>query len=213
MDYNSIIAKANKDLIIAKNKLNREPVRITADQLIALFKTRLNGQMLLARKPSKYLIDDKNKKLISQMMLYLARHNECKLDLNKGILLIGNVGCGKTMLMKAFIATYNDLYLFKVNSVLSTDYVKHVASKDELNYSDRPLFIDDIGKEATFVNDYGTEVLPIIQLLAKRYNDGELTFGTANYRLDTLTDKYKDHITDRMKEMFNIVVLEGSSRR
>jgi DNA replication protein DnaC len=77
----------------------------------------------------------------------------------------------------------------------------------------RPLFIDDLGREPKEVNNYGTKELPIIDLISIRYDFGALTFATTNFDSEKLAEFYGVAIVDRFKEMFNMLVLKGASKR
>ena len=177
------------------------------------------GCLYLPGEP--FVVDDENKEIINQLYLYLTQSDEFEGDLRKGILIIGALGCGKTVLMRAFIcvfeATVTDStetsnYFTRVNitPISSRDIRKH--PNDGSGYlHKRPLYVDDIGKEPTTVNTFGTVTKPFEDLVEIRYRREALTFGTSNLTLDDMP--YNPHTIDRMRQMFNIIVLPGKSRR
>ena len=76
------------------------------------------------------------------------------------------------------------------------------------------MFLDDIGSEETFVNHFGTKISPVEDLLFDRNENKSLkTFATSNLNLDRLKSVYGERMGDRWAEMFNIVIIEGESRR
>src|SRR5688572_20532865 len=66
-----------------------KPLEITSDQFFMLFKT-------------KYVIDDDNEDIITNLCLYFTSEPAFKGDLKKGLLLVGGVGIGKSTLMQFF---------------------------------------------------------------------------------------------------------------
>jgi DNA replication protein DnaC len=136
-------------------------------------------------------------------------------DLDKGILVAGSFGIGKTLIMTAFFNMIND---FKIKNVLmiNAKILAYLIAKDHMEfkkYSKGILFIDDLGKEATNINTFGTVTNPIADLITVRYEKNALTFATGNMKLESYEKNYGGSIYDRMKAMFNIIELEGKSKR
>ena len=86
----------------------------------------------------------------------------------------------------------------------------------------RPLFIDELGREQLEVSAFGNKMRPISELMALRYNTGARTFFTSNFKLSTLSKGrnekgelvgYGQYIGERIQEMTNIVEMPGDSRR
>ena len=48
----------------------------------------------------RFVVDDDNREVITQMWLYAAGSKDCKWNIHKGIYLGGKVGCGKTLLVE-----------------------------------------------------------------------------------------------------------------
>ena len=145
------------------------------------------------------------------MFYYLNNYSQFEGDPIKGLLLIGPIGSGKTVLMQSFINLFNEIS-GKVSITIGARDIMEIQKKYGHDYLDkRPLFIDDIGKEQTTVNTYGTVSKPMEDLINSRYKTGGLTFGTANLKLEDMP--YNKHTIDRMKQMFNVIILPGISRR
>ena len=160
---------------------------------------------------SVYIVDDKNKEAINQLFYFLNNSVLFKGDSIKGILMIGAIGGGKTVLMESFIDIFNEVSGKIVTNINSKDMVE-VQKKYGFDYLDkRPLFIDDIGKEQTLINTYGTVSKPMEDLINDRYKTAGLTFGTSNLKLEDMP--YNGHTIDRMKQMFNVIILPGKTRR
>ena len=158
-----------------------------------------------------YFVDDENKDAINQLFYFLNNSKEFKGDSIKGILMIGSIGSGKTVLMESFIDVFNEVS-GKVMTCISAKNIVDIQKEYGYNYlSKRPLFIDDIGKEQTTINTYGTVSKPMEDLINDRYKTAGLTFGTSNLKLEDMP--YNRHTIDRMKQMFNVIVLPGKTRR
>lgn len=222
MNFKNLIEKAAEDLKHSRIAYRRKYVQITGEEFSQLFKIRLNQQLAKRRKNEEFIIDDNNKTLINELYYYVVGSDKFEGDREKGLMILGNLGSGKTLIMLAFCEVWNDLFRVRVSSISAKLYVQYLLEPEKFrgfnnnslpNYEVGTVFIDDIGKESKKVNVYGTEICPIADLLSARYDRGAITFSTGNYTLKTLKDQYGETVTDRMKEMFNIIVLKGNSRR
>ncbi|MCK5600297.1 hypothetical protein KAR91_00330 [Candidatus Pacearchaeota archaeon] len=160
---------------------------------------------------NEFLVDNDNKEAINQLYYFLVGSKEFNGELNKGIILMGSIGNGKTVLMESFIDVFNETSGKIVTCIHSKD-IARINTDNPVGYlNKRPLFIDDIGKEQESIKTYGTIVKPMEDLINERYKNFGLTFATANYKYDDMS--YSNHTIDRMKQMFNIIILPGNSRR
>jgi len=162
----------------------------------------------------KYIFDANNKDTVKEMYYYLTASPKFNGNLNKGIFLWGNIGNGKTTMVKILgdlIAMCNRI----VFEFLSCSEIAEIIrrSDDLTHYYQRPLIIDEIGRDSNNIKVFGTDREPITEILNKRYTNDTITFATSNYNLDELGKKYGHHIQDRLVEMFNVIELPGGSRR
>jgi DNA replication protein DnaC len=74
------------------------------------------------------------------------------------------------------------------------------------------LFIDDIGSEPVY-SHFGNSANIIGEIIIRRYEKGSLTHGTSNLSTDELKQLYGIRVYDRMREMFNDIIIKGESRR
>lgn len=181
------------------------------------FKALLTGYaetIMLERSVTRtFEIDKNNGPIIKQLYYYLTNNTDCAWNLNAGIILGGNVGCGKSVLMMAFLKI-SDQYTRKITTQIHS---KLLASQLKTNgidfYKKKPLFIDEIGREEEKAIDYGNVIKPVIDLLSMRYEYGARTYATTNFKYEKLETFYGDFIRDRMEEMMTLVILPGDSRR
>lgn len=75
------------------------------------------------------------------------------------------------------------------------------------------LIIDDIGTEPLSVKEYGNEILPITELIYKRYNDMLPTVITTNLSLSAISERYGARVYDRLVEMCEKIPFLGKSHR
>lgn len=160
---------------------------------------------------NEFIVDAENKNQINQLYYYLIGSDQFSGNLNNGILLMGAIGNGKTILMESFIEVFNATSN-KVITVIHSKDIARIITDHELGYlNKRPLFVDDIAKEQEAIKNYGTTVHPFEDVINERYKNFGLTFGTSNYKFEDMP--YDRHTIDRMRQMFNVIILPGKSRR
>jgi len=177
---------------------------------------------LLNRNQNKsFVIDDNNEPVIKQLYYFATSNRSFAGDLNKGILLQGKYGCGKTVLLETYSLLHNHIVRkFSLNYPLLS-FIKSVELQEQIRkqsvnmFVRKPLIIDEFGRESKTVQDYGNITRPLSELLSLRSDAGMLTHGTTNFILNTLSSDefYGGMIGDRLKTMFNFITLYGESRR
>jgi len=169
-----------------------------------------------------FVVDEYNKEIIYQMWLYIIGSKECVWNIHKGIYIGGKVGCGKTLLMQSFCEILHMISGRTVEMIPATLLFQRIIDDGINSLANRPLFIDELGREQLEINAFGNKMRPIADLMALRYNNGARTFFTSNFKLSTLSkgrnDKgelvgYGQYIGERIQEMTNIVEMPGESRR
>lgn len=215
-----------KELIEAKQSSNqalhnhlhtyRVFIKISKEEFWKLLKLHSQTIFLERNNPSPFLHDSNNIPVIADLYKYLVGDPTFmggKGNLFKGILLTGNFGTGKTVLLKSFCNIVMDLTPKRVSMLHAKEIPAEIKKHGLEHFYRRPMLIDDLGKEAKELNDYGTIIKPIVDLMSVRYDHGGWTFATANYKLDSFKQFYGETISERFIEMFNILELTGKSRR
>jgi hypothetical protein len=177
---------------------------------------------LLQRNQNRnFVIDDNNEPIIKQLYYFATNNPSFEGDLNKGILLQGKYGCGKTVLLETYSLLHNHIVRkFSLNYPVLL-FFKSVELQEQIRkhsvnmFVRKPLIIDEFGRESKTVQDYGNITRPLSELLSLRSDAGTLTHGTTNFILNTLSSDefYGGMIGDRLKTMFNFITLQGESRR
>jgi hypothetical protein len=170
------------------------------------------------------LIEDVNKPVYANVLKYFICDPSCELDLRKGIYLWGNVGRGKTYLMRAMSIMIETLrYDFRKFQITSCrDIVFDVTDQKEVQHM-RTYFtgkycFDDFGYEDTHVKLWGNELNIMEEILVNRYDafvrHGLITHITTNLPPDKIIEHYgSKRLDSRFDEMFNIVEMKGEDKR
>lgn len=190
-------------------------IEIEQGDFAELFVNQATVLMRSRNRWEDFTIDDQNKELIESLYLYIFGSDQFKGDIHKGILITGPIGTGKTLIMSTFSRIVSELSRKIITNVHAKDLEKILRDPEKgIQYlARRPLFIDDLGKESTEVQDYGTVIRPAVDVLTRRYDNGAWTFATANFTMDTFSQIYGETITSRFREMFNVIHLPGKDRR
>lgn len=215
-DISKIIEEQKNELdqIKIDQKSKRITIDLNAKDFKELFLVLVNKIIAGRGIDREFEMTAINTKIINQFYYYLTANEEMfKGDLNKGILLVGTNGVGKTLILKAYCDMVGILSRKNIHQIHSKQLLENIVKDGTLAYEKKPLFIDDIGKETRVVNNFGTKAEPIIDLMSIRYDNGATTFATGNFKLETFAELYGKTISDRFKEMFNFIHLEGESFR
>jgi DNA replication protein DnaC len=153
--------------------------------------------------------------IIYKLVIYSIRDQEnCDklgIDLNKGILLNGPVGCGKTSLMtllKQFM--YLDMnYLIKSTRDISAEYnIEGYSTILKYGKSTKIYCLDDLGVEQN-VKHFGNECNTIAEILLHRYellqSQNIVTHATTNLNANELEKIYGNRVRSRLRSMFNLI--------
>jgi len=139
------------------------------------------------------------------------------LDINKGLLLSGPVGCGKTSLMK--LMPYFGSHKIKYEMIPTSNIVNNFneAGSEVLEkYKDtKDYCFDDLGLElAACYNIKDCNVMQ--EILLSRYDlfktKNVKTHITTNLHIEELEARYGSHFTSKLDEMFNFVSFAKSSK-
>ncbi len=169
------------------------------------------------------VMDSDNEKAFEQIYYFLFEP--------KGILVIGNVGSGKTYLMEFYSAVLTGTLMYY--RIVQSNWVIRdcIADINRIDDYGRTAFIKNVGEDArpiTFCFDdlgmeqseakvYGNSISILTDILFDRHlmfkKNGMKTHATSNLSVDAIAEKYADRAASRFREMFNVVVLDSPDRR
>ena len=163
------------------------------------------------------IVNNDTKYLIKVLCFFISNDSRFEAELgfsfNKGLLIRGAAGLGKTHLVKCI--KDNEI---KPVEIISTIDISE-AIKDEGVYNPcyrHTLYLDDVGTEEAIVNHFGTKInwvknfIEIYYLRNKPFN--RLIISTNN-NFDEIESKYGFRVRSRIKDMFNIIDITGKDLR
>ena len=172
-----------------------------------------------------FVEDDLNniKKLICYFLRDEVMAATFNIDLEKGILLSGPVGCGKTTLMTLMrnVAQQNNKFILKTCRDISFEFIKDgyqtIQKYSNGNNSQseyRNYCFDDLGVE-TNLKYYGNECNVLAEILLSRYDmfisNKKFTHITTNLSATEIETAYGNRVRSRLREMCNLVAFESDS--
>lgn len=153
---------------------------------------------------------------------YVKDKDGCKkynIDPNKGLLISGPVGCGKTSLVRLMrhLVPYQRWY-----EVISCRNVvfgfQHIGYKTIEDYGSSGSFcFDDLGVEP-IGRFYGNNCNVLGEIILSRYDlflqsKGRLkTHATTNLNAEELEELYGERVRSRMRQLFNLITFEKDSK-
>lgn len=173
---------------------------------------------------------------------YIAKHGECKtvagqdkyfralaymlsddarletelgMDPLKGLLVLGESGTGKTETLKA--VRTNPLAPVRIVSILEiAEHVREHGSCELQIRADHVIVLDDVGAEPVPVKYFGTEINWFKEFIEMTYLRGGLfskLIVTTNLGGKQIEDLYGYRVRSRIREMFNVINLDGEDLR
>jgi len=168
----------------------------------------------------EFVVNDNNRDVLNDLHKYLMRSSGA-LDWNKGILLYGKVGSGKTNMLEVLRRCILELWR-KELTIFTAQYIKsQFYEKDQDGYpmsfmvqNYKFIGINDIGLENR--TQSGDDI--IRNIIYERFERRKYTFGTMNLSLDQFKKRYEfddgiGRMQDRFKHLFNYISLTGESFR
>lgn len=139
---------------------------------------------------------------------------------DKGILLVGPVGCGKTSLMMLISSLLSKKRAFVIKPARNIIMEFSKEGYDVINRYSRavrspaPICLDDIGVEPP-MRYFGDHINVIGEILLSRYDifrsSQILTHGTSNLDADEIEQRYGQRVRSRLREMFNVISYDSNS--
>ena len=165
-----------------------------------------------------------SQKLICYFLKDEVMATHFNLDLSKGILLSGPVGCGKTTLMTLMrhVAQPNYKFIMKTCRDISFEFIKdgyqtiHKYSNGNNSYSEyRNYCFDDLGVE-TNLKYYGNECNVMAEIILSRYDifisKQVITHITSNLSASEIETTYGNRVRSRLRNMLNLIAFDKDTK-
>ena len=178
-----------------------------------------------------FKIYEQDKTLLRKLLCYFLQDSsvasQLHINFNKGILLTGPVGCGKTTLMALmrFFQPAQSRFILKSCRDISFDFIKegyetiHKYSRQSFkSFEPITYCFDDLGTENN-LKYFGNECNVMAEVLLSRYDlfvSRKLqTHLTTNLSASEIEVAYGNRIRSRMREMFNLLSfsMESTDKR
>lgn len=166
--------------------------------------------------------------IIYKLIAYFLKDEQTcfqyNINLNKGILLSGPIGCGKTSIMNImkYLTPTEHKFFVKPCRDISFEFIQdgyqiiHKYSKGKLyEYEPKTICFDDLGTESN-LKYYGNECNVMAEILLSRYDvyiaKRIQTHITTNLSASEIETQYGNRVRSRMRELFNLIAYDNNSK-
>lgn len=168
-----------------------------------------------------FKIYDEDRDIILKLCNYMVRdHGACRkygIDPDKGILLSGPVGCGKTSLMKLIrhIVPHRRPYEVIPSRNIAFGF-NHIGYKIIEDYGNGRFYcFDDLGVEP-MGRHFGKDCNVMGEIILSRYElfmkNGLPTHATTNLNAAELEERYGNRVRSRMRQLFNLIAFDKDTK-
>lgn len=212
-----IDVEALKSQLLSRRTIQpRFKLEMTEQQATDILLAAYQAEVEFRRR--KFNRDDQTTTHCRQLAQYLTND-----DAKFGVMLCGVCGNGKTTMLYAFRSALNwlsergafspdtkGIWILDAKDIIG--YAREGKEMQRIRAYDM-IAIEDMGKEAVEVREYGNILNPVIDLLEYRYNNQLFTFITTNLTGREIRERYGDRIADRFNEMMNVIIFSDNSYR
>lgn len=189
----------------------RHAIETKGKQLYPEFKMHEEDKLILQKLLCYFLQDDQ-------------RAGELGLNLNKGILLSGPVGSGKTSLISLmrFLQPQEHRFIVKSCREVSFEFIQsgyevihRYSHRSFYNHEPRTYCFDDLGTENN-LKFFGNECNIMAEILLNRYDlfvsRNLVTHLTTNLSASEIEAAYGNRVRSRMRELFNLIAFDKTTK-
>lgn len=198
-------------------------------------KTYYNYQEIIKKLEGKgvelygnhFKIQETDYQIVYKLIAYFLKDEptcfQYNINLNKGLLLSGPIGCGKTSLMNLmkYLAPAENKFSVKPCRDISFEFIQdgyeviHRYSKGKLYQAEpRTYCFDDLGTENN-IKYFGNECNVMAEILLSRYDlliSKKLqTHITTNLSASEIEKQYGNRVRSRLRQMVNLIAYDKST--
>ena len=173
---------------------------------------------------SSFKISEMDHPTIYKLLIYMIKDEKAamnqNIDLSKGILVSGSIGCGKTSLMNLVrpFAYHTFEYKIKTCREVSFEFAKNgfeainCYTLRQANQSRLTGYcFDDLGAEQQ-IKHFGNDCNVMAEVLISRYEqfveNRSVTHITTNLSASEIENNYGNRLRSRMRAMFNLITFD-----
>ena len=177
---------------------------------------------------SSFHISEMDHPTIYKLLIYMIKDEKAALnqniDLTKGILVSGSIGCGKTSLMNLVrpFAYHSSEYKIKTCREVSFEFAKNgfeainCYTLKQANQSKLTGYcFDDLGAEQQ-IKHFGNDCNVMAEVLISRYEqfveNKSVTHITTNLSASEIENNYGNRLRSRMRQMFNLITFDSRTK-
>ncbi len=166
--------------------------------------------------------------IIFKLLIYMIKDqkvaDKLQINLDKGILLSGPIGCGKTSIMHLLKPFSNHCKEYKIKTCreISFEFAKQgyealspYTQKSSRQTSLSGYCFDDLGAEQQ-IKHFGNDCNVMAEILITRFehfiDNKSITHITTNLSASEIENVYGNRLRSRMRNMFNVVSFESNSK-
>lgn len=168
-----------------------------------------------------FVVDDSNRQIVGNVFHWCIRNKKGALDPTKGLWIYGNIGTGKSTIMKAIIDFASKYWLRDSGERISPKwmnvpiYCGKYATDGFAAFDSIPMGLDELGTEISPTNHIGNKLNVVAHLINTIYDQKSSIpyIVTTNCTLTEIMEKYGPRTIDRIGQLFNLAEMQGVSRR
>ncbi len=171
---------------------------------------------------------DEDKPILQKLLCYFLQDDnraaELGLNLNKGILLTGPIGCGKSSLiyLMRFMQPQERRFIIKSCRDVSFEFIQNgyevihrYSHRSFYNHEPQTYCFDDLGTENN-LKFFGNECNIMAEILLSRYDlfvsRNLITHLTTNLSASEIETAYGNRVRSRMRELFNLIAFDKTTK-